>query len=160
MPGRPSQSSEENSVNENNYEISTDRSRLDLAMIHDFLANRSYWAAGIPVPVVKKSVENALCFGVYHQDRQVGFARVVTDYATTAYLGDVFILESYRGKGLGKRLVETIMGHPELQGLRFWLLGTKDAHGLYEKHGFQKVTEMPLRERLMAIRNTDVYKQR
>jgi GNAT superfamily N-acetyltransferase len=143
---------------EDEYEISTDNKRLDLALIHDFLANESYWAKGIPPQVVKKSIDNSLCFGVYHQDRQVGFARVVTDYATAAYVGDVFILEPYRGKGLGKRLVGTIMNHPELQGLRLWLLGTLDAHGLYEKYGFQRVAETPLLERLMAIRDTDAYK--
>lgn len=91
-------------MNEKEYEISTDKKLLDLAMIHDFLANQSYWAKGIPFEVMKKSIENALCFGVYHQGQQVGFARVVTDYATIAYVGDVFILEPYRGRGLGKRL--------------------------------------------------------
>jgi GNAT superfamily N-acetyltransferase len=142
------------------YEISTDKTRLDLAMIHDFLANCSYWAAGIPFPVMKKSIENSLCFGVYHQGKQVGFARVVTDYATTAYVGDVFIIESYRGRGLGKRLVKTIVDHPELEGLRLWFLGTKDAHDLYRKYGFKKVAETPTAmERLMAILNPDVYKK-
>jgi len=145
---------------EDEFEISTDKTRLDLAMIHDFLANQSYWAAGIPLPVVKKSIENALCFGVYHQGKQVGFARVVTDYATTAYVGDVFILEPYRGRGLGKRLVKAIVDHPELEGLRLWFLGTRDAHGLYKKYGFKKVAETPLMERLMAILNPDVYKRK
>ncbi len=147
-------------MDENEYEISTDRKRLDLAMIHDFLANRSYWAAGIPFPVMKKSIENALCFGIYHQGKQVGFARVVTDYATTAYVGDVFIIEPYRGRGLGKRLVKTIIDHPELEGLRLWFLGTKDAHELYRKYGFKKVAETTLMERLMAILNPDVYKRK
>ncbi len=144
----------------NEYEISTDRKRLDLAMIHDFLANRSYWAAGIPFPVMKKSIENALCFGIYHQGKQVGFARVVTDYATTAYVGDVFIIEPYRGRGLGKRLVKAVIDHPELEGLRLWFLGTKDAHELYRKYGFKKVAETTLMERLMAILNPDVYKRK
>ena len=147
-------------MSEQDYEISTDKTRLDLAMIHDFLANRSYWASGVPLAVVRQSVEGALCFGVYHQGKQVGFARVVTDYATTAYLGDVFILEPYRGRGLGKRLVKTIMEHPELQGLRLWLLGTKDAHALYRKYGFQKMAEKPLLDRFMVIRNPDVYKKK
>ncbi len=143
------------------YEISTDKARLDLEMIHDFLANRSYWAAGIPLDVVKKSIENALCFGVYHQGKQVGFARVITDYATTAYVGDVFILEPCRGRGLGKRLVKTIVSHPELEGLRLWFLGTKDAHELYEKYGFKKVAETPsVMERLMAILNPDIWKKK
>jgi GNAT superfamily N-acetyltransferase len=144
-------------VNENEYEISTDKMRLDLTMIHDFLASQSYWAQGIPLEVVKRSIENALCFGVYHQGKQVGFARVVTDYATIAYLGDVFIIEPYRGKGLGKRLIKTIMDHPELQGLRLWLLGTKDAHDLYRKYGFKKIAETPLGDRFMAIRDPDAY---
>ncbi len=145
-------------MNENEYEISTDKKRLDLVMIRDFLANESYWANGIPFEVLKKSIENALCFGVYHQGRQVGFARVVTDYATTAYLGDVFIIEPCRGRGLGKRLVKAIMDHPELAGLRLWILGTRDAHDLYGKYGFKKVTETPAIERLMVILNPDVYK--
>src|SRR3990170_2363955 len=128
-------------MNENEYEISTDKKRLDLAMIHDFLANQSYWAKDIPFEVMKRSIENALCFGVYHQGRQVGFARVVTDYATVAYVGDVFIIGPYRGRGLGKRLVKAIVDYPELKGLRLWFLGTKDAHDLYRKYGFKKVTE-------------------
>ncbi len=144
-------------MNEHDYEISTDRTRLDLEMIHDFLANRSYWAAGVPFSVVEKSIENSLCFGVYDQRKQVGFARVVTDFATIAYIGDVFILEHYRGRGLGKRLIKTIMNHPELRGLRLWLLGTKDAHDLYRKYGFQKVTETQFVDRFMVIRYSDVY---
>lgn len=144
-------------MNENEYEISTDKKRLDLSMIHDFLANQSYWAKAIPFEVVKKSIENALCFGVYHQGRQVGFARVVTDYATIAYVGDVFIIEPYRGRRLGKRLIKTIIDRPELEGLRLWLLGTKDAHDLYRKFGFKKVAETPAAERFMAILNPDVY---
>jgi len=146
-------------MNEDEYEISTDKKRLDLSMVHNFLANESYWAAGIPLEVMKKSIDNSLCFGVYHQGRQVGFARVVTDYATTAYVGDVFIIESYRGRGLGKRLIKTIVDHPELEGLRLWFLGTRDAHDLYRKYGFKKVAETPAMERLMAILNPDVYKR-
>ena len=146
-------------MNEDEYEISTDKKRLDPAMIHDFLANESYWAKGIPLEVMKKSIENSLCFGVYHKGRQVGFARVVTDYATTAYVGDVFIIESYRGRGLGKRLIKTIVDHPELEGLRLWFLGTRDAHDLYRKYGFKKVAETPAMERLMAILNPEVYKK-
>ena len=96
---------------------------------------------------------------MYRQGRQIGFARVVTDFATVAYLGDVFILEGYRGKGLGKRRVKTVMDHPELQGQRLWLLGTQDAHDLYRKSGFRKVTETSFRDRFMVIRNVDAYKQ-
>ncbi len=141
-------------------EISTDKTRLDLAMIHDFLSNRSYWAKDIPFAVMKKSIDNAFCFGVYHLGKQVGFARVITDFATTAYVGDVFILEACRGRGLGKMLVKAIVDHPELDGLRLWFLGTRDAHDLYRKYGFKKVAEMPVMERLMAILNPDVYKRK
>ncbi len=144
-------------MHENEFEISTDKRRLDIAMVHDFLANQSYWAKGIPLEVMKKAIDHALCFGVYHQGRQVGFGRVVTDYATTAYVGDVFIIEGYRGRGLGKRLVETIVNHRELAGLRLWFLGTRDAHELYRKYGFKKVSGTPFMERLMAILNPDVY---
>ncbi|MDH4162543.1 MAG: GNAT family N-acetyltransferase [Nitrospirota bacterium] len=138
------------------FEISADKGWLDVAMIHDFLSNRSYWAKGVPRATIERSVENALCFGVYCGGQQVGFARVVTDFATIAYLGDVFILEPHRGKGLGKRLVRAIMDHPELQGLRLWILGTQDAHELYRKFGFHKLKETPLLERFMVIRNPDV----
>jgi GNAT superfamily N-acetyltransferase len=139
------------------FEISTDKKRLDLAMIHAFLANESYWAKGIPLGVVKRSIKNSFCFGVYQGDKQVGFARVITDYATTAYVGDVFILGPFRGKGLGKRLVKTIVEHPKLDGLRLWFLGTKDAHGLYRKYGFRNVAETPIMERLMAMLDQDVW---
>src|SRR5512142_2033093 len=142
---------------EDECEISTDKNKLDLTVIHDFLANESYWAKGIPMEVMKRSIENSLCFGVYHQGRQVGFARVVTDYATTAYVGDVFIRESYRGRGLGKRLIKAVVDHAALEGLRLWFLGTKDAHGLYRKFGFKSAAETPVMERLMVILNPDVY---
>jgi len=146
-------------MNINEYEISTDKNRLDVAMIHEYLSNRSYWAKGIPFEVVRKSIENALCFGMYHQGRQIGFARVITDRATMAYVADVFIIESRRGKGLGKGLVKAIMDHPDLAGLRLWLLGTKDAHELYRKYGFQKLTETQVLDRFMVIRNPDAYIQ-
>ena len=120
--------------------ISTDRSRLDLDVIHGFLTN-CYWAKGIPREVVARSIEHSLCFGVYDGKRrvQVGFARVVSDFATVAYLGDVFILESHRGRGLSKWLMECIMQHPALQNLRRWILLTRDAHGLYSQFGFTPV---------------------
>ena len=117
------------------FTISTDRSKLDLDVIHSFL-RESYWARGIPQEIVARSIENSLCFGVFASGKQVGFARVISDYATYAYIADVFILESYRGHGLGKWLMEQIMSHPQLQGLRRWSLCTRDAHGLYEKAGF------------------------
>lgn len=137
------------------YLISTDTSRLDLAVVHDFLTT-SYWAAGIPLDIVKKSIEHSLNFGVYWREQQVGFARVITDCATFAYIGDVFILEEFRRRGLSKWLMEVIAEHPELQGLRRWLLLTKDAHGLYEKTGFVR----PKRpERFMEKHFVDAYKQ-
>jgi GNAT superfamily N-acetyltransferase len=117
------------------YIISTDKNRVDLKLIHDFLSRRAYWARGRPLPVVEKSIEHSICFGVYHGTRQAGFARVVTDYATFAWLCDVFIVESYRGQGLGKWLVECVVSHPELQGLRLFLLATRDAHELYRQYG-------------------------
>lgn len=137
------------------YSISTERVRLDVGMIHDFLT-RSYWARGIPRVVVEKSIVHSLPFGVYHGTRQVGFARVVTDYATFAYLSDVFIVEEYRGQGLSKWLLEIIVAHPELQGLRRWMLMTRDAHGLYTKAGFAP-SKTP--ERLMEKVFPDIYQR-
>lgn len=135
--------------------VTTDRTSMDLDMVHKFLAS-SYWAAGIPRYIFLRSVENSLCFGVFENDRQVGFARVITDYATYAYLADVFILESHRGKGLSKFLMECIVAHPQLQGLRRWTLATRDAHGLYEKFGF---TPLDSTDRFMERHSPDVYKR-
>lgn len=117
------------------YEIDTDRARLDMRVIHGFLG-ASHWARGIPMAVVQRAIRRSLPFGLYKNGRQVGFARVVTDHATVAYLADVFVLEGERGQGLGRWLVESILDHPGLQGLRRWLLGTRDAHALYRKLGF------------------------
>jgi GNAT superfamily N-acetyltransferase len=135
------------------YNISTERSRLDVGMVHAFLT-RSYWAAGITRDVVERSIAHSLCFGLYHGDEQVGFARVITDYATTAYLADVFVLEAHRGRKLSVWLMETMRAHPSLQGMRVWRLATKDAHGLYEKVGF---TALAHPERLMEIIDPAVY---
>ncbi len=135
------------------YFISTDKSKLDLAVVHGFLTT-SYWAAGISLDIVKKSIEHSLNFGVYWGGQQVGYARVITDYATFAYIGDVFILEEFRGRGLSKWLMEVIADHPELQGLRRWLLLTRDAQGLYEKTGFVR-PKTP--ERYMEKHFTDAY---
>jgi GNAT superfamily N-acetyltransferase len=121
--------------------VSTDPALLDVTLLHDFLANRSYWATGRPLDVVRHSLDHSLCFGLYEKSRQVGFARVVTDRATFAWLCDVFILEEYRGRGLSKWLVECVMAHPALQGLRRFLLATRDAHGLYARHGFTPLEE-------------------
>jgi GNAT superfamily N-acetyltransferase len=120
------------------YLISTDRSLLDLRFVHGYLET-SYWAAGVPAEVVRRSVENSLCFGVYISEEQVGFARVVTDRATFAYLADVFVLEEHRGRGLGKWLVEVVLSHPELRGLRRWMLATRDAHEPYRNNGFAEL---------------------
>src|ERR1700742_3363012 len=120
------------------YEISTDRSRLNVTLIHDFLRS-SYWAKDIPREIVERSIEGSLCFGAYADGRQVGFARVVSDFATFGYLADVFVLTEHRGKGVGKLLMANILKHPQLQGLRRFLLATKDAHGLYAQFGFEAV---------------------
>ena len=138
------------------YVISTDKSRLDLTLIHNFLTT-SYWAAGIPLEVVRRSIEHSLSFGLYKEDKQIGYARVITDYATFAYLGDVFILEPFRGQGLSKWLMEVVVTHPELQGFRRWILLTKDAHGLYKKVDF---TEVKTPERYMERFFPDVYERK
>src|SRR5258708_2010921 len=134
--------------------ISTDRARLDLDMIHSFLTN-CYWAKGVPRDVVEGSIEHAMCFGVYDSSgAQVGFARVISDFATIAYVGDVFVLDTYRGRGLGKWLMECIKQHPALQGLRRWILTTRDAHGLYSQVGF---TPVKFPERYMELHWPNVY---
>ena len=115
-----------------NFSISTDKSKLDIAVIHNFLSC-SYWAENIPVEKVQKSIEGSMCFGVYDNGKQIGFARMVTDNATFAYLADVFVLEEYRGHGLSKWLMEVIINHPDLQGLRRFMLATRDAHELYSQ---------------------------
>ena len=142
-------------INQDDYVISTDKSKLDLSLIHSFLSTQAYWSLNIPFAIVKRSVENSLCFGVYQGDRQVGFARIITDYATIAYLGDVFILEEHRGKGLSKRLIDEIMNHPDLQGLRRWMLLTSDAHGLYRQYGWTPISNP---DRYMEIAKPDIYK--
>ena len=127
---------------DNTY-ISTDKSRLDLSMVHDYLCNQSYWARGRSYETVRQSVDHSLCFGVFVDDQQVGFARVVTDYATFAWLCDVFILDSHRGKGLGKRLIQRIVDHPLLRELALFILATRDAHGLYRGYGGFDGLQMP-----------------
>lgn len=118
------------------FTISTDRTRLQTDAIHRFLSEESYWANNRTKEQTETAIKNSLPFGVYTGENQIGFARVVTDYATFAYLGDVYILKDFRGNGLSKWLMDVIVGHPELQGLRRWILATKDAHRLYEKFGF------------------------
>ncbi len=118
------------------FYISTDKSKLDIPLIHQYLTDESYWAKGRSIEVVKRSIENSICFGVYKGNDQVGFARVVSDCAVFAWILDVFVLQSYRKHGLGKQLMEAIMDHPDLQNLQRWGLTTDDAHGLYEQFGF------------------------
>jgi len=138
------------------YMISTDVSMLNVTLIHEYLSRHSYWAANIPLEVVQKSINNSLCFGLYCDGNQIGFARLVTDKATFTYLADVFIIESFRGKGLSKWMMEVIQAHPELQGLRRWMLGTRDAHGLYEQFGWTVLDE-DTRKRFMQRHFKDVY---
>lgn len=122
--------------NKDGYTISTDQSRLQVDVIHGYLREESYWAKERTREQTVTAIENSICFGLYEGDEQIGFARVVTDLATFAYLGDVFVLPSRQGKALGKWLMEVIISHPDLQGFRRWVLATRDAHKLYEKYGF------------------------
>jgi N-acetylglutamate synthase-like GNAT family acetyltransferase len=137
------------------FTISTEKEKLDIDLIHSFL-NRTYWAEGISKETIRRSIEGSLCFGVFENDKQVGFARMITDKATFAYLADVFIIEEYRGRGLSKWLMQAIMSHHDLQGLRRMILATKDAHGLYKQFGFTRLINV---ERWMQILDPDVYKR-
>ena len=136
------------------YLISTDKERLDIATIHGFLTT-SYWATGVPIEIVKRSIEHSLNFGLFQHDQQIGFARIITDYATFAYLADVFVLEPFRGRGLSKWLMQVIVAHPDLQGLRKWTLFTRDAHGLYRQVGYTSLTNP---ERAMERNFPDIYR--
>jgi GNAT superfamily N-acetyltransferase len=138
------------------YLITTDKNKMDLYAIHDFLSTKSGWSNDIPLNTVKTSIENSLNFGLFHKERQIGFARVISDFATIAYLGDIYVLEEYRGQGLSKQLMEQVMNHPNLQGLRRWILLTSTAEWLYEKYNF---TKLPKPEIYMELYNPDVYKQ-
>jgi GNAT superfamily N-acetyltransferase len=135
--------------------VSTERARLDVALVHRFL-NETYWAAGIPMSVVVRSIEHSVAFGLYRGPRQIGFARVVSDLATYGYLADVFIVEEERGRGLGEWLVESILLHPELRGLRRFALFTKDAASLYARHGFVAAEGLPS---YMEIVDREVYRR-
>lgn len=137
-----------------NYEIDTDKRRLDIAAIHRFLSNEAYWAKNRTLEQTQTAIENSLCFGVYRGREQVGFARVISDKATFAYIGDVFVIESERGKGLGKWLMEVIVAQSDLQNLRRWLLATRDAHGLYKQYEFD---ELRFPERWMERTSSDAY---
>lgn len=130
------------------YVVSTDPARLDRDLIHRFLSEDSYWAKGVTREAVDRSIDNSMPFGIYFGDEQVAFARVITDRATFAWVADVFVVDAHRGKGLGKRLMDEVLGHPELQVMRRWLLGTADAHELYRRYGFR---EIHAPERFMAL---------
>jgi GNAT superfamily N-acetyltransferase len=134
--------------------ISTNPKLLNVSFIHEWLSTQSYWAKNISRDKIERIIKHALCFGVYNNGEQIGFAKVITDYATTAYIGDVFIIEAYRGKGLSKWLMETIIAHPDLQTLRRWVLATADAHKLYEKTGFKSLAKP---ERWMERYREDAY---
>ena len=132
------------------------REDLDIEAIHLFL-RESYWSKAVPRAILEKAIDNSVCFGVYHDSKQVGFARVVTDCATFAYLADVFVMPAYRGRGLGKWLISCILSHPQLQGLRRWLLATRDAHGLYRQNGFVSLSKP---EWFMEINDPDIYQRK
>ncbi len=136
------------------FEISSEKERLEIETIHRFLSEESYWAKTRTLDQTRTAISNSLCFGIYGGGRQIGFARVVSDFATFAYIGDVFVLDEFRGRGLSKRLMETIIAHPDLQGLRRWLLATKDAHGLYEQFDF---SPLKFPERWMERTAADAY---
>jgi GNAT superfamily N-acetyltransferase len=140
-------------VTRGEYAISTDKGLLDVSLVHEFLS-RSYWSPGIPRAVVERGIAHSLCFGIYRDGAQVGFARVITDRASFAYLADVFVVEAHRSKGLGKWLIQTILEHEELRAMRRFMLATRDAHSLYEQFGFRAVADPA---RLMEIHNQNAY---
>jgi N-acetylglutamate synthase-like GNAT family acetyltransferase len=137
------------------FTITTDKEKFDVDLIHSFLTN-SYWAEGISKEIIRRSIDGALCFGVFENNKQIGFARMITDKATFAYLADVFIIEEYRGRGLSKWLMQIVISHPDLQGLRRMMLATRDAHELYKKFGFIRLNNV---DRWMHIHDPDVYKR-
>lgn len=141
-------------IAEDGFIFSDDVNKLDALAIHDYLSNGSYWAAGIPLDTVKRAMEHSLCFGIYKDTVQVGFARWITDRATFGYLADVYVLPEYQGKGLMRKLMSLMLFHKDLQGLRRYMLSTSDAHGLYEKFGF-KAIDKP--QNFMAVVNRDIY---
>ena len=136
------------------YRVSSDRAQLDVSLIHEYLSCESYWARHVPRAVIERAIANSICFGLYEAERQIGFARVVTDSATFGYLADVFIVASHRGRGLGRTLVAAVMAHPDLQGLRRFMLATRDAHGLYRQFGFTAPKHPQV---LMERHDPDIY---
>lgn len=139
----------------NEFTITTDKLKMDIIAIHDFLSKYSGWSNNIPLERVQIAIDNSLNFGLFHKEKQIGFARVISDLSTIAYLGDVYILDNYRGQGLSKKLMDCVMTHPNLQGLRRWILLTSTADWLYEKYGFNR---LPKPEIYMENHNPNVYK--
>jgi len=137
------------------FTITTDKSKMDIVAIHDFLSKYSGWSDTIPFDRVKTSIDNSLNFGLFHNDKQIGFARIISDFSTIAYLGDIYVLDTYRGQGLSKKLMNVVIEHPNLQGLRRWILLTSTADWLYEKYGF---TKLPKPELYMELFDPNVYK--
>ncbi|MFV8325247.1 GNAT family N-acetyltransferase [Flavobacterium sp. ZS1P14] len=135
--------------------ITTDKTKMDIVAIHDFLSNYSGWSNNIPLEKVKAAIDNSLNFGLFHKEKQIGFARVISDFYTIAYLGDIYVLDDYRGKGLSKKLMDLVINHPNLQGLRRWILLTSSADWLYEKYGFTKLTKPDI---YMELYKPDIYK--
>lgn len=143
-------------IEEKGFIFSDDPNKIDVAALHQYLSTESYWAQGIPLETVKTSVENSLCFGIYKDKQQIGFARWITDKATFAYLADVYVLEAFRGQGLSKKLMSLMLFHPNLQGLRRYMLNTLDAHELYAQYGFKAIEHA---DQLMAIVASNPYQQ-
>ena len=143
-------------VYKDDYCISTNRAKLDVNAIHNFLSTQSYWCQNIPIQTVIKSIDNSLNFGLYYEDQQIGFARIISDFSTMAYLADVYVLPEHRGKGLSKWMMQVIMSHPELHGLRRWMLLTADAHGLYKQFGWKEIANP---DRYMELHNKNIYQK-
>lgn len=142
-------------INFEDFLITTEKAKMDIIAIHDFLSNYSGWSDNIPLEKVKVAIDNSLNFGIFHKHKQIGFARVISDFSTIAYLGDIYILDDYRGQGLSKKLMDIVINHPNLQGLRRWVLLTSTADWLYEKYGF---TKLPRPDLYMELYNPNVYK--
>lgn len=143
-------------IEDNGFIFSDDKKKIDALAVHHYLSTQSYWAKDIPLEIVLKSIDNSLCFGIYKEKQQVGFARWITDKATFAYLADVYVDPQHRGIGLSKKLMSLMLFHKDLQGLRKYMLGTLDAHGLYAQFGFKAIEEP---DKLMAITIPDIYKK-
>ena len=144
-------------LTKDNFLLSTNKALIDIAAVHQYLSEESYWAKGIPIEKVIKSIDNSFCVGIYDAGKQVAFARIITDCTAFAYLCDVFVVKEYQGRGLGKWLIESIHSIPDLQGLRRWMLATRDAHGLYKLFGWVHMSEEQV-PRFMQLHNPDVYK--